>query len=63
VRQLSTYGLSEYYVYTGAHVDLAPVLASLRQQFPAYRIEYEHRDDPAWSLYRQWLAEPAEPVE
>lgn len=53
VRRLSTYGVWEYYIYTGPRVDLASLLAKLRARFREYRIEYEHRDDADWALYRK----------
>jgi hypothetical protein len=62
VRSLSTPGIREYYLYAGGHVDFAPVLSQLKARFPDYRLEYEHREDPDWGLYRQWLVEPGQPV-
>ena len=60
VRQLSTRGVREYYLYAAAHVDFTPILGALRARFPEYRLEYEHTVDQDWQHYRRWLAEPAE---
>jgi hypothetical protein len=62
VRSLSTTGIREYYLYAAAHVEFSQVLLQLKARFPEYRLEYEHRDDPGWSLYQQWLNEPATPL-
>jgi Family of unknown function (DUF695) len=63
VRRLATPGLREYYLYTAAHVDLAPVAVGLMGRFPEYRVEHEHTADLDWAQYHRWAAEHGDPVE
>jgi hypothetical protein len=62
VRRLATPGLREYYLYTAAHVDLAPVAADLVGRFPEYRVEHEHTADPEWAQYNRWTTEHREAI-
>jgi hypothetical protein len=57
VRRLDTYGIREFYFYTGGSSNLAAVLPRLHRLHPEYRIEYDVTSDPEWSHYVAWLRE------
>lgn len=50
--RIASAGLREYFVYAVDTTFQPATLETLRQQFPAYRIEGDTTNDPDWTHYR-----------
>lgn len=49
--RIATRGIREYYVYFDGNFDFSAVAASLRDDFPSYKIEHETTNDASWNRY------------
>ena len=53
--RLTTDGFRTFYFYTANASSFETAFASVMKRFPDYEFETGHRDDPDWSIYRDFL--------